>query len=85
MLCPRRWMLAPQPVDQSIARHRLVPAEQQDGEQGPLPLTANRHELAVNAYLSRPKQAVIEHCRTPPPVRAKQALRPTVATGTGIR
>ena len=53
----RRRRLAPEPVDQPIARQRLVGVQQEDGEQDALPALLQRHGPCAVLDLERAKDA----------------------------
>src|SRR5262249_22770417 len=57
---PRR-MLAPEPVDQPICRHRLSLAEQEEGEQRPLLLAAEREGSPRFHDLERAEDQELRH------------------------
>jgi hypothetical protein len=51
----RAGALPPQPVDQEIARHRLVRAQNKNRQQRPLLLAPDVEDTAVDAGLNRPQ------------------------------
>jgi hypothetical protein len=58
----RRWRaLAPQLVNQAVARDDLAAMKQQDREQGALPRATESDGSPILDNLQRPQQAKIEH------------------------
>ena len=55
--CCWRRLSAPKVLDQSIIRDQLVRADEQQGEQHPLPLPSERHDGGTVAYLKRAEYA----------------------------
>jgi hypothetical protein len=70
----RRGLIAPQLVDQAIARHRLAQVQEQNREDAPLLRPTEREPLLAVVDLERPEQAVVEQAcqsRKVPPLSAR--------------
>ena len=59
--CRRRWSLAPQLIDQTIARDRLPAAQQQDRQQRPLLRAAEHNRSLAVDHLQRPQNPESKH------------------------
>jgi hypothetical protein len=59
--CRRRRSVAPQLIDQTIARDRLPTAQQQDREQRPLLRPAEQNRPLLLDHLERPQDAELKH------------------------
>lgn len=82
MLGAGRRTLAPQPVDQDIARHRLVRIEQEEREQrAQFPATHVKH-AAIDGGLDGPQQPIFDHRGGPLNAQSKRSAEFT-ANGDG--
>jgi hypothetical protein len=58
-----RRVLAPQLVDEPVGRERLAGVHEQQREQRPLPVPAERHGASVRDHLERAEDAVLRGSR----------------------
>ena len=85
-------LIAPQQVDEVVGRHRLAGAQEQRGEQGPLPGPGDPDRLSLLEDLERSEDPELHPATVPPglgrlkrqgPVRPASATHPMLPTTVG--